>query len=318
MAERILQPGRPPALYRHWILLSAATLLVFCLLLEGVTRLGFARISHIESRIAVEHKAALQVGPTPGKVKILLLGNSLPLEAIVIDQLNRSFEGRAEVVRFVIEATEYLDWYYGIKRLFAQGSSPDVVLLCIDATHLGSMATRGDYSSFYLFQARDIAAIGKTASYDLTKTAGLLLARYSLFYAGRTNLRNFVLNHVDDSYAAMIRDLPKSSAATGAAKPQTKNVQALYATRLRALQELCAERGKRFVLLIPPGFGHSEAMVLQAARQSTTDVLIPVHENEYAKDQYRDGYHLTPKAAVQFTNRLRIDLHQYLERDASH
>ncbi len=293
--------------YVAWIRNSAICLLIFCLSLEAVTRLAFSRISHIESRIAAEYRAALAVHRTPGITQILLLGNSLPLEGVALPQLQESLKGRAHVARFVIENTEYLDWYYGIRRLFAEGSSPDLVLLCIDATHLKSSKIRGEYSAFYLFQTADILQVAKAADLDLTKTAGLFLGRYSLFYAGRTGIRNFALNHTDERYAESVRNLPP---LTGKEQPEM-NAEPLDESRLTALRTLCRSHNIDFTLLIPPGFGKSQATLEQAAEASHTNVLIPVHENEFVRTQYRDGYHLNGSGAKIFTERLGARLQTY-------
>ena len=283
------------------------SLLLFCVALEAITRLGFTRLSHIESRISAEHRAALAVRRSPGTRQILLLGNSLPLEGVALSQLQESLKGKAHVTRFVIEATEYLDWYYAIRRLFTEGSHPDLVLLCIDATHLNSSRIRGDYSAFYLFQTSDIPQIAKAANLDLTKTAGLFLGRYSLFYAGRTGIRNFALNHTDATYAELVRNLPPVAAA----KQRNIDDEALEAARLSALQSLCRAHSTDFTLLIPPGFGTSEAALRRAAQASGVNVLIPVHEKEFGPNQYRDGYHLNEGGAKIFTERLGVDLQTY-------
>ncbi len=299
--------------YVTWIRNAAICLLLFCLLLEAVTRLAFSRISHIESRIAAEHRAALAVRKTSGIKEILLLGNSLPLEGVAVAQLQESLKGRAHITRFVIEGTEYLDWYYGIRRLFAERSNPDLVLLCMDATHLRSSRIRGDYSAFYLFQTADILQIARAANLDLTKTAGLFLGRYSLFYAGRTGIRNFALNHTDERYAELVRNLPP---LTGKEQPKRSeqvkiDVEPLEASRLTALRTLCRTHDADFTLLIPPGFGKSQATLERAAETSHTDVFVPVDENEFERAKYRDGYHLNESGAKIFTERLGARLQTY-------
>ena len=296
-------------IYCSWIWRTVICLALLCLLLELVTRLGFTRLSHIESRIAVEHRAALAIRKGSGTKQILLLGNSLPLEGIALSQLNRDLGARAHCTRFVIEATEYLDWYYGLRRLFADGSDPDIVLLCIDATHLKSFGIR-DYSAFYLFRVRDIPIVGKAAHYDLTKTAGLFFAHYSLFYAGRNGIRNYVLNHADDPYAELVRNLPKPP---GSFSRQETDPEPLEAQRLTAIRQLCGEKTKQFVLLIPPGFGSGNESVQAAGKDSATEVMIPVRHDEFGRELFRDGYHLTEAGAKSFTARLATELNGYLD-----
>src|SRR5579862_83301 len=184
------------------------TLALFAVLLaglEGATRLGFTRISRIESRIRGEYVRAVAVRPgTPARPTILLLGNSLLLEGVDYESLQRTLASRATAVRFVIEQTSYLDWYYGIRRLLAEGARPDRIVLCLNVSQLLSNSIRGEYSAFYLIRTQDIAKAGRAAGFDLTKLSGLFLARYSLFYAGRNSVRNFALNAVDKPYAEVL------------------------------------------------------------------------------------------------------------------
>lgn len=183
--------------YRTWIALAVACLVLLCLSLEAATRVGFRRISRIESRIASQYTAASTLRRTPGKKTILFLGNSLPLEGINVPYLQRALGKGTICVPFFIEQTQYLDWYFGMRRLFQEGSRPDTVVLSMNISHLVSPAIRGDYSAYYLFRAADIPEIGRETQSGMTATSGLLLSHFSLFYAGRTPLRNFLLTKVD-------------------------------------------------------------------------------------------------------------------------
>ena len=124
-----------------WFILAALLLLV----LEAGTRVGFHRISRIESRTAAEYTQVQAIrGPVrDGAPVILLLGNSLLLEGVDYDRIRTLMQRDARVVRFVIENTDYLDWYYGIRRLLAEGSRPAVIVLCLNTQQLRSSAIRG-------------------------------------------------------------------------------------------------------------------------------------------------------------------------------
>src|SRR5204862_7607578 len=93
------------------------------------------------------------------------------------------------------------------RRFFDEGSRPDMIVLCISAEHLISSRIRGDYSVYYLFRFWDIPQIRRDINYDLTKTSGLVLSRFSLFYAGRNNFRNFMLSRTAPAYTAMLQRL---------------------------------------------------------------------------------------------------------------
>ena len=279
---------------RSYVQPIASTLAMFAVLLaclEGATRFGFTRISRIESRIHNEYVHVHVVRPgTLARPTILLLGNSLLLDGVDYDSLRRTLAPRATAVRFVIESTAYLDWYYGIRRLLAEGARPDRIVLCLNVSQLLSSSIRGEYSAFYLIRTQDIAEAGRAAGFDLTNLSGLFLGRYSLFYAGKSNLRNFVLNAVDRSYADVLHDfVTKPGPEFGYSQVLIQAV-----SRLDTLRELCAQYNVRFDFLLPPGFGDSEAGLVEAGKQAGASkiVLVPVPENSWGPDKYSDGFHL--------------------------
>ena len=312
--------------YTVWIRRSLLALFTFSILLECFMRFAFTRISHIESRISAEYRGALAIRKSGEHTNILLLGNSLALEGVVLPQLATDLGRRADCVRFVIEATEYLDWYYGLRRLFSEGSKPDVVMLCLTAKQLKSSHLRADYSAYHLFNVSDIGDIRRAAGFDLTQAADTVIAHYSLFYASRNGIRDFALNRLDTSYVEMVHKMVRNqsraennqSAAMQGAAIQTEsslfNPVSLDASRLRALRELCGRHGARFVLLVPPGFDAGEADVRSAGYLSQTPVLVPVHQDEFTPDEFRDGYHLNAAGAQIFSEKLGARLNEYLSQ----
>jgi hypothetical protein len=302
--------------YTAWIRRSLLVLFAFGILLEVFMRFGFTRMSHIESRITAEHRDALAIRKSGGQTKILLLGNSLALDGVVLPQLATDLGGRADCVRFVIEATEYLDWYYGLRRLFSEGSEPDVVMLCLTAKQLKSSSIRGDYSAYHLFSASDIGDIVRATGLDRTQAADTVIAHYSLFYANRNEIRQFALNRLDNPYIEMLHELvpsqPKIENKQTAPAPLTSLV--LDAGRLKALRTLCSEHGARFVLLVPPGYDSGDAELRSAGSLSQTQVLIPVHDNEFTADEFQDGYHLNSTGAQIFTEKLAVRVNEYLSQ----
>lgn len=286
---------------RSYVRPIAGTLALFAILLaclEGATRFGYTRISRIESRTHSEYLRALAVRPgAPAGPTILLLGNSLLLEGVDFESLQRTLAPRATAVRFVIESTDYLDWYYGIRRLLAEGARPDRIVLCLNAGQLLSGSIRGEYSAFYLIRTQDIVEAGRASGFDLTQLSGLFLARYSLFYAGKSNLRNFALNAVDRPYGDVLHGF------VTAPGPDFSYSQILNraAPRLNTLRELCARYNIRFDFLLPPGSGHSQAALVEAGKQAGASVLVPVPENSWGSNKYRDGFHLNQEGAAEFT-----------------
>jgi hypothetical protein len=282
-----------------WSIRALLCLALFCAVLEGLARLGFTHISHIEARIARDHKAALAIrkGTRP---TVLLIGNSLMLEGIDEQQLRDALDAQANLVRFPIEQTQYLDWYYGLRRLLGEGSRPDLVVLCMSAEHLISSGSRGDYSAYYLFRLADIPEIRRDIHYDLTKTSGLVLSRFSLFYAGRNSLRNFVLVRTDRPYAKLLQAI-----VTRPAKfPLQEEAEPIMEERLAALRTVCSTYGARFAFLLAPGFGRGEAALVTAGARSQTDVMTPIHLNGLGLDKFKDGFHLNAAGSRIFTDEL--------------
>jgi hypothetical protein len=283
---------------------------IVCLLcgFEAWARFSFFRISRIESRTFRDHAAALAVRPgTDAKPSILLLGNSLLLEALDYDRIRADLQSKAVPTRFVIEQTAWLDWFYGIRRLLAEGSRPDRIVLCLAIPQLLSNNLRGEYSAFYLIQTSDLVEAGRSSGYNASRISNLFFARYSLFYAGLTPFRNFVLNRVALNYADALRGFIDSRLP-----PYTdQQVQAEATRRLGQLQGVCSQYHVRCDLLLPPGFRPpGDRGLLAAGKNTGTTILIPVPLDAWGKEMYRDGFHVNAAGMERFTDLLAAALQQ--------
>ena len=297
--------------YRNAILLALAMIVLLLACTEAAFRFGFSRISRIESRTMLEHQNAIAVrSGINAKPTILVLGNSLLLEGVDFEQLKLQLDPWAKPTRFVIEQTAFLDWSYGIKRLLSDGAKPDRIILCLNLPQFVANSIRGDHVAFYLYRTSDLLNVGKDSGYDLTKTSGLLFARYSLFFAGRNSLRNFVLNRLQPAYGELLHGFTTASAPD----LNDEKVLQLAAPRLEQLRKLCNENGIQFAFLLPPGFGDGSQGLIQAGINSATTVLAPVALNEWDKDQFRDGFHLSKAGSERFTKlvseKVRLTLNQ--------
>jgi hypothetical protein len=289
--------------YTRGIVVAILLVLGIGLSLECLARLGFRRISRIGSRITVEYQRARAVGRgTSSRPTVLVVGNSLLLQGVEVEALQRMLP--AEVRRFAIENTTYLDWYYGLRRLFEEGARPDQVWLFLNIPQLVGNSILGEYGAFYLYRPGDIPRVSQLAGYDLTKASGLVLGEFSLYYAARNEIRNYLLNHLYPSYASVLHDLEVVKAPT---EPDATILQ-IGSGRLSRLQALCSQYGARFRFILPPGFGTGDATLLEAAKRSHTTVFIPVKLNEYGHDLFQDGFHLNSRGAAQFTSALATTL----------
>lgn len=266
--------------------------------MEGVARAGFTRFSRIESRIHTEHQNALAIRPGgPAHPSLLLVGNSLLLDAIDPDALRQALEPRATPARFVIENTMYIDWFYGIKRLLDEGARPDRLILALDVPQLLEDGFRGEYSAYYLIGTGDLIQAGRDVGLDPTGISGLFFARYSMLYAGRNNLRVFFLNRFAPGYSQTLHEVTNRSGKTFDSDDILKGAT----ERLGRLRELCSRYNVRFEFLLPPGFGSGSESLVQAGDRAGTVTWIPVEQNAWGQDWFKDGVHLKPEGTARFT-----------------
>jgi len=298
--------------YLKAIIVSVICFGLMVTLLETGARVAFDRVSHIGKRTAGEYALAQSLSPgrpVPGKRRdfptILFVGNSLLLEGVDFPDLQqRVAPDGAQVSRFVIESTSWLDWYYGIRRLLAEGSRPNVIILCLDTPGLMSSSIRGDYSSYYLFQMRDIPAVAREAHYNLTRKSSLIIAHYSRFYADRDNLRVFLLNRLDPEYTKMMHEMT----VWGGPLPSGTEIERVAEARLAALKAAGAPFGVRCILLVPPGFITGEKEISTAAARVGAEVWVPISQDILPPSDYQDGYHLNQDGANIFTAALASKL----------
>jgi len=299
-ASTAVTDPRSRSISRRQIVVVLATLLTCAIAIEAGTRFAFARISRIERRVGIEHAAAQKLRLSSPVSPILLVGDSLLLLDVDLDVLGQTLRTKTQLQRFPIEQTGYLDWLFGLRRLFDEGARPAVVILCLAPDSLVSNTIQGDYSAFYLYQVKDIPAIATKARYDLTQESSLFVAHYSLFLAGRSNLRHFILNKTFPPYAGVLHDL--LARRTGVTS--RGEVLRISEQRFQELQSLCSSYGARLIYVIAPGFGVQEGAILEAGSRSGVPVLVPVHSDEWPLSKFSDGFHLNGASSREFTEKL--------------
>ena len=266
---------------------------------ELMSRTIFPRISRIESRIRSDQREAKAIGsPVPGSAPtVLIAGNSLLLRGLDYPKLREEMAGQATVVRFGIENTEYIDWYYGLRHLFESGVRPSTVVLCLNLGQTVSSRTLGDYSARHLFGPAELLPAAHMAGMDATRTSGLILAHWSVFYASRATIRNFILNKAAPGYAEAMHAL----ADVPVPFPPDAELLAKANDRLKSVQELCDQYGVRLVLLIPPAVvRHNNDLLAAAAGEQHTNLDYPIPT--LTVDYFADGVHLNQKGAALFTD----------------
>jgi hypothetical protein len=269
---------------------------------EILCRYAFPRISQIEGRIRNDEYQAMSIrSPVPGSTPtVLLVGNSLLLRGLDYPRIRTEMAPDARVVRFVIENTEYLDWYYGLHHMFATGVHPSMVVLCLNLGQTVSSRTLGDYSARHLFGPSELLPVAHEAGMNATRTSGLILAHWSAFYASRATVRNFILNITDPPYARAMHTLADSTA--NPLPPDDEMVNAA-GKRLQSIQQLCNQNGIDLVVLIPPSLARYNDLLASAAGLQHVKFDYPLPLGALSKDYFlSDGVHLNQNGAAVFTS----------------
>jgi hypothetical protein len=237
---------------------------------------------------------------------MLLVGNSLLLDGLDYPKIQSDMAPDAKVVRFVIENTEFLDWYYGLRHLFTSGVRPSTVVVCLNLGQTVSSRTLGDYSSRHLFGISQLLPLAHDAGMDATRTSSLVLAHWSSFYANRATIRNFILNRTAPGYAAAMHAIVDNLKET---LPPDKELVDKARKRIRAMQQLCHQYGVQLIILVPPSLGQNDNLLVSAAKLEQTNVDDPLPFGSLGPESFRaDCFHLNERGAAVFTNALTRSL----------
>src|SRR5258706_14540143 len=113
----------PAAGSLRWVLFLLASIFFFIAAAEVLTVHVLPRVNKNERRVREEYLSALQVrqGRAAGQTQVLIVGNSLLVQAVDLAQMNAALSPGIHVRRFALEGPSTYDWYYGLKRLFHEG-----------------------------------------------------------------------------------------------------------------------------------------------------------------------------------------------------
>jgi hypothetical protein len=295
-------------------------LLAYVGALETITRVGFPRINHFWRRIIADQATARSLRPTVanGASSILIVGNSLLLWAVDREGLEKDTLPAYSAAVLPIENTNYLDWYFGLRRLFAEGSRPAVVGVCLSTRQLISPTIYGEPFAHSMMQEKDLLQVKRAAHLDNTMTSNYFFAGFSSWLGFRGEVHNWLLQKLMPNAGELTRYFPGKTPPM----PPTDVVLANALPRLRSLNELSKINGARFFLLVPPTFDvHDSSIALRAeAAKEGILVIVPFQPGEMPVDGFQeDGFHLNVQGASRFTERLGSILPQSLSQrpDAS-
>jgi hypothetical protein len=279
-----------------WLLLTLLAL--YGSALEVASRLGFVRCSHIQTRIDCSRREALAM--RPDRHHVLVVGNSLLLHSVQTERLQRELGASYPLTCYAVENTAFLDWYFGLRRLFAEGARPTTVAICLRPHDFLTDHVRDEYFGRYLMDSADLWQARTAAALDNNQTMELVFASVSSWMGSRGEIRNWLLNEIEPD----MDELAGRFVGPATHRAEGDEVERCC-QRLGELQRLCSEHSARLLWIVAnsPHDADLEGRVVSRAR-SRCGVLWPLPADRLPAAAYFDGLHMTPSAAALFTERL--------------
>jgi hypothetical protein len=281
-----------------------STILVILAGLELVSRARFDSTSRVQRREVAERAALLLVRDS-GAARdrhIAMLGNSLMLEGVGLPLFQATLNPRYVPVPYFVLGTNYYDWFFGLRRLFAEGAHPEYVLLGLSPNELATSEVRGDFTARYMVQQSDLLRIVKLTHMDATRASEFMLSHYSEYYSTREITRGYVMSRVLPSVGEMFH-----SRYASVHDPELSEsvLQKLATDRLVALDQLCRANGAHLIFVVPPTYEKGADVIQAAGLAHGIKILVPVRDNEFDDGDYQeDRIHMNEKGAHVFTLRL--------------
>src|SRR5438876_818812 len=128
--------------------------------------------SETYARVSQQYADALRLRHAKPRepMSVLMVGNSLLLYGVDVDRLQKLTSSQLSIHPIFLEATGYYDWLYALRRLFRDGSRPQVVVLGVGVNAFLSNAVRQDYAPLMLFDLQDAYDVASELKFDRTAT----------------------------------------------------------------------------------------------------------------------------------------------------
>src|SRR5579859_53568 len=303
---------------KHPAIVYAKVLFGICLALIGsfefLSNNLLKRHSETYARISRQYADALQVrSARPGEPKsVLMVGNSLLLYGVDVDRLQKLTSSQLSIHPIFLEATGYYDWLYALRRLFRNGSRPQVVVLGVGVNAFLSNGVRQDYAPMLFFDLKDADNVARDLKFDNTETSNLLLAHSSAFWDTRSVIRMQVLRHAVPHCRELFQLLKPQPPV-----PPPPEFDAIANPRLQRLRRLCEAYGAKLIILVPPTPSSEDAVrqMTLASLRAGVETLVPVDPAVLPHQYYlADDIHLNSEGAAIFTSALAT----YLPRQLAH
>jgi hypothetical protein len=257
--------------------------------------------SETYARVSQQYADALRVRHAkPGQpMSVLMAGNSLLLYGVDVDRLQKLTSSQLSIHPIFLEATGYYDWLYALRRLFRDGSRPQVVVLGVGVNAFLSNAVREDYAPLMFFDLKDAYELASELKIDRTATSNLLLEHSSVFWDTRRVFRMQVLRHMVPHCRQLFLLLKPQPPV-----PAPPEFDAIANPRLQRLRRLCTGYGAKLIILVPPtpSSGDAVRQMTLASEKEGVEPLVPVDPAALSTHYYLpDQLHLTPEGAEIFT-----------------
>lgn len=276
------------------------SLLAIYLLCELVARYGLPHMSRIQARIRDEKRALLSERQNGAPKSVVFVGNSLLLWSLDVPLLNRLSSGDFRYSRLVIENTQYWDWYFGLRRMLAEGARPDVVAVLIGANHWLEDSVEGEYFAHALLRPTDTLLLRQQLNLDRTTASSYFFASLSAWLGSRAIIRKNFLRLLFPDVEQFTRKL-----ITLPSYPEGDRAKVAATQRLHDLKSLCESFGVRLVVVLHPTLDRRAPFdaLRTAAGLAGVELIAPVHL-EYPESFYSDGYHLNATGMERFSRDL--------------
>jgi hypothetical protein len=264
--------------------------------------------SETYARVTQQYARAVRIRPSGlgEPTSVLMVGNSLLMEGIKLDDLEISTADRMRIYPIFLEATGYYDWLFGLQRLFHEGARPDVVVLGVGVQSFLSNSVREEYAPLMLFDTRDVLQLAAELGMDRTATSNLLLGHSSQFWDVRSVVRTQILRRIVPG-ARELFSLIKAKPTI----PPDSEFETMAISRLQTLRELCEAHGAKLIFLIPPTpSSEKEVNLLEYASKRVGVVSsVPIDPASLPESYYQsDAIHLNSKGAALLTSALAASL----------
>ena len=282
-------------------------MVLFGITCELAARYAYPHLSKGVRRIEAERSGVRELRGGTGQPSVLIVGNSLFELGIKVPVIQEEMTGYC-VRRYVVSNTWYVDWYYGLRRLFHEGVRPEVIVVGLSSLQLIAPRNEGDFGTHLLFETSDVVRAGRELHKDNTAVSEMYFASVSSYFGDREQIRKWLLT----SY--VLPDLPLLGQRIKPAaipNPPAEEIVNRAEPRLARLKALCDSNGARLILVIPPTpreTAASAGAVEEAGRRAGVTVLAPIKPGELDDGYFPDGMHLNDAGAQRFTTSLSADL----------